>query len=75
MLKTIFHGLQQRSVAALNTTVTFVDRAASQEAASQNDTQMALAQLYAHISSMPESSKKRKLLKQVGGDKRHLFRV
>ena len=49
---------------AVNTTVTFVDRSLSQDAASQNTTQVALAQLYAHVSSMPESAKKKKLLKQ-----------
>ena len=48
----------------INTTMTFADRAASLEAAAQTDTQVALAQLYAHVSSMPDSTKKRKLLKQ-----------
>jgi len=48
----------------INTRVTFTDRVASQEAAADTDTQMALAQLYAHVSSMPESTKKRKLLKR-----------
>ena len=48
----------------INTKVAFADRQASQQAAANTDTQMALAQLYAHVSSMPESSKKRKLLKQ-----------
>ena len=50
---------------ALRTTVTFVDRQALQRAGTQTDTQVELAQLYAHINSMPESAKKRKLLKQV----------
>ena len=56
----------------INTTVTFADRPASRRAAAQTDTQVALAQLYAHVSAMPESGRKRKLLKQVsrsaGGD-------
>ena len=34
------------------------------EAAAQTDTQVALAQLYAHVNAMPESAKKKKLLKQ-----------
>ena len=57
--------LQQRSISALNTTVSFVDRAASLEEAAKNDTQVELAKLYAHISAMPESAKKRKLMKQI----------
>lgn len=48
----------------LRTTVTFVDRKALQRPNVQTDTQVELAQLYAHISTMPESAKKRKLLKQ-----------
>ena len=32
-----------------------------------SDTQVALAELYAHVQAMPDSSKKKKLLKQVGG--------
>ena len=55
----------------INTKVSFTDRAASQQAAELTDTQMELAQLYAHVSSMPESSRKRKLLeKQKKGKKR-----
>lgn len=46
------------------TSVTFADRQASRQAATETDTQMALAQLHAHISAMPPSSKKRRLLKQ-----------
>ena len=45
--------------------MSFVDRVASQEEAARNDTQVELAKLYAHISAMPESAKKRKLMKQI----------
>lgn len=47
-----------------NTVYTFVDREKTAEAHTSNPTDTALAQLYAHIQSMPESSKKRKLVKQ-----------
>ena len=46
--------------------MSFADRQASKQAASTTDTQVALAELYAHVSRMPESAKKRKILKQVG---------
>ncbi|KAJ1525898.1 hypothetical protein ONE63_009087 [Megalurothrips usitatus] len=50
---------------AAKTVFTFVDREKTAEAsASANPTEAALAQLYAHIQSLPESSKKRKLIKQ-----------
>ena len=49
----------------VNTTVSFVDRAASQSAAAQTDTQTALAELYAHVSAMPKSAKQKKMIKQV----------
>lgn len=50
---------------AAKTVFTFVDRERTAEAsASANPTEAALAQLYAHIQSLPESSKKRKLIKQ-----------
>ncbi|KAK7791992.1 hypothetical protein R5R35_007978 [Gryllus longicercus] len=47
-----------------NTVFTFVDRERSAQENSSNPTEVALAQLYAHIQSLPESSKKRKLIKQ-----------
>lgn len=50
---------------AINTVITFHDRKSSSESDSANDTQVALAKLYAHVQSMPDSSKKKKLLKQV----------
>ncbi|XP_033251517.1 rho GTPase-activating protein 19-like [Drosophila miranda] len=48
----------------VNTVYTFVDRAATAAANNSNYTDTALAQLYAHIQSLPESSKKRRLIKQ-----------
>ncbi|CAO1403822.1 unnamed protein product [Diamesa serratosioi] len=47
-----------------NTVFTFVDRKKTAEALASNTTDTALAQLYAHIQSMPESTKKKKLIKQ-----------
>ncbi|XP_033254786.1 rho GTPase-activating protein 19-like [Drosophila miranda] len=49
----------------VNTVYTFVDRAATAAANNSNYTDTALAQLYAHIQSLPESSKKRRLIKQL----------
>ena len=53
-----------QSDAPINTSITFTDRQASQQAATTTDTEMELAQLYAYVSSMPSLAKKRKLLKQ-----------
>lgn len=47
-----------------NTVFTFVDREKTAEAHTTNSTDTALAQLYAYISSLPESTKKKKLIKQ-----------
>lgn len=47
-----------------NTVYTFVDRERTAQAHVQNPTDTCLAQLYAYIQSLPESSKKRKLIKQ-----------
>lgn len=47
-----------------NTVYTFVDREKTAQAHVQNSTDTALAQLYAHIQSLPESSRKKKLIKQ-----------
>lgn len=49
---------------AANTVYSFVDRERTLQAHSSNPTEAALAQLYAHIQSLPESSKKKKLIKQ-----------
>lgn len=42
----------------------FVDRERTAQENTTNPTEAALAQLYAHIQSLPESSKKRRLVKQ-----------
>ena len=60
----IFSLFQYGSSTAVNTVLTFAERKTSQEYESSQDTQVALAQLYAHVQSMPESAKKKKLLKQ-----------
>ncbi|XP_061388199.1 uncharacterized protein LOC133323274 [Musca vetustissima] len=51
-------------VSTVNTVYTFVDREKTAAAHTTNTTDTELAQLYAHIQSMPESSKKRRLIKQ-----------
>ncbi|XP_034654879.1 uncharacterized protein LOC117892636 isoform X1 [Drosophila subobscura] len=51
-------------VSTVNTMYTSVDRAATAAANNSNNTDTELAQLYAHIQSLPESSKKRRLIKQ-----------
>ncbi|XP_043269190.1 uncharacterized protein RhoGAP54D isoform X2 [Venturia canescens] len=47
-----------------HTVFSFVDHQLTAKANSTQDTQAALAQLYAHIQAMPESAKKRRLVKQ-----------
>lgn len=47
-----------------HTVFSFVDHKLTAKATASQDTQAALAQLYAHIQSMPESAKKRRLVKQ-----------
>uniref|UniRef100_A0A1Q3F2Z0 Putative rho gtpase-activating protein 19 n=1 Tax=Culex tarsalis TaxID=7177 RepID=A0A1Q3F2Z0_CULTA len=54
-----------------NTVYTFVDRKKTAEAHEMNSTDTALAQLYAHIQSLPESSKKKKLIKQFNRENGH----
>ena len=49
---------------AVNTVICFAERKSSSDSDSGNDTQVALAKLYAHVQMMPNSSKKKKLLKQ-----------
>ncbi|XP_074042192.1 rho GTPase-activating protein 19 isoform X2 [Leptinotarsa decemlineata] len=49
---------------AASTVFTFVDHERTAKENESNPTETALAQLYAHIQSLPESSKKRKLVKQ-----------
>ena len=48
----------------MNTVFSFVDREQTAKANTGDSTQLALAELYAHIQSMPESAKKRKFIKQ-----------
>lgn len=55
---------ESTSESVANTVYTFVDREKTAEAHVSNTTDTALAQLYAHIQSLPESSKKKKLIKQ-----------
>lgn len=52
------------TTATAHTVFSFVDRKLTAKANSTQDTQAALAQLYAHIQTMPESAKKRRLVKQ-----------
>jgi Rho GTPase-activating protein 19 len=47
-----------------HTVFTFCDRQKTAEENTQNQTDAALASLYAHIQGLPESSKKKKLIKQ-----------
>lgn len=49
---------------AANTVYSFVDHEKTAQAHLSNPTEAALAQLYAYIQGLPESSKKRKLVKQ-----------
>ncbi|PNF26273.1 hypothetical protein B7P43_G02660 [Cryptotermes secundus] len=56
---------------AANTIFSFVDRERTALAHVANPTEAALAQLYAHIQSMPESSKKKKLIKQFNKENGH----
>lgn len=49
---------------AANTVYSFVDHERTAQAHLSNPTEAALAQLYAYIQGLPESSKKRKLVKQ-----------
>lgn len=51
-------------VSTINTVYTFVDREKTAAAQNTNVTDTELAQLYAYIQSLPESSKKRRLIKQ-----------
>lgn len=52
-----------------NTVFTFVDQKRTAEAQTTTDT--ALAELYAHIQSLPESSRKKKLIKQFNKENGH----
>lgn len=59
--------LLERSISestAANTVFTFVDRERTAQENVVNPTETALAQLYAHIQGLPESNKKKRLIKQ-----------
>lgn len=56
---------------AANTVYSFVDHERTAKENQANPTETALAQLYAHIQSLPESSKKRKLVKQFNKENGH----
>jgi hypothetical protein len=49
----------------VSTVFSFVDREATQAATNGNETDKALAQLYAHVQSMPASAKKSRLVKKL----------
>ncbi|XP_060525824.1 rho GTPase-activating protein 19 isoform X4 [Cylas formicarius] len=57
-------ALNESAKGAAHTVFTFVDNKLTAKENEENPTETALAQLYAHIQSLPESSKKRKLIKQ-----------
>lgn len=59
------------SDSVVNTVYTFVDREKTAEAHISSTTDTALAQLYAYIQSLPESSKKKKLIKQFNKENGH----
>lgn len=48
----------------MNTVICFAERKTSSDSDSGTDTQVALGKLYAHVQMMPNSSKKKKLLKR-----------
>ena len=50
--------------APTNTIYTFIDRDLTAQANNQDVTELALAELYAYVQSLPDSAKKRRLIKQ-----------
>lgn len=52
------------SEGAAKTVFSFVDRERTAQENAEDATETALAQLYAHIQSLPESNKKKRLIKQ-----------
>lgn len=56
----------QRSLmdAPANTIFTFIDRELTAQANDKDVTEVALAELYAYVQALPDSAKKRKLIKQ-----------
>lgn len=63
--------LNESTADVASTVFTFVDRECTTKENQSNPTETALAQLYAHIQSLPESSKKRKLVKQFNKENGH----
>lgn len=59
-----FHS-SQTDMDGMKTQIRFVDPTRSAEANAKFSTETALAELYATVQMMPESSKKKKLIKQV----------
>ncbi|KAK3879078.1 hypothetical protein Pcinc_016332 [Petrolisthes cinctipes] len=64
--KKMRHQLSKRSMmdAPANTIFTFIDRELTAQANDKDVTEVALAELYAYVQSLPDSTKKRKLIKQ-----------
>jgi len=55
---------ESSSSPVVNTIFSFVDHSKSREIATSQNTETALAELYAQVQSMPESAKKKRLVKQ-----------
>lgn len=64
--KKMKHQLSKRSMmdAPTNTIFTFIDRELTAQANDKDVTEVALAELYAYVQSLPDSAKKRRLIKQ-----------
>ncbi|XP_045125927.1 uncharacterized protein LOC123513115 isoform X1 [Portunus trituberculatus] len=64
--KKLHHQLSKRSLmdAPANTIFTFIDRELTAQANDKDVTEVALAELYAYVQALPDSAKKRKLIKQ-----------
>ncbi|KAK7021964.1 Rho GTPase-activating protein 19 [Halocaridina rubra] len=60
------HQLSKRSMmdAPTNTIFTFIDRELTAQANDKDVTEVALAELYAYVQSLPDSAKKRRLIKK-----------
>lgn len=63
-IRSYFTSTQNDKSPAATTVYSFVDRERTARAHASDPTETALAQLYAYIQSLPESNKKRKLVKQ-----------
>ncbi|CAL4065999.1 unnamed protein product, partial [Meganyctiphanes norvegica] len=64
--KKMRHQMSKRSMmdAPTNTIFTFIDRELTAQANDKDVTEVALAELYAYVHSLPDSAKKRRLIKQ-----------